>query len=142
METLKEFFDSKIQNLPEEFEPLLGKHFISFLHEEKLFSFQLAQLDRIIKYWMKENPNSDWKPIIDFLLCMLDSENRDASILFSEIPVTIHEDYMLDKLFSTYSTVFDPVFLSKDHFIYLYHKVKELELKNQLLMKTLTKNSK
>ena len=141
METLKEFFATN-EKCSESIEHLLYIHLMSFLHEPKLANFDLARIHRICTIWMNNHQGVNIKPIIDFLFTCLDVQGTDASVLFSLIPVTEHEDYMLDKCFTTYANVFTSDFMSKDHFRYLYQKSKLLEFKNQLLLNTLSKRSK
>ena len=130
MEKVKEFFQNEDEiNL--EMEELIAKNLDSFFDEPKLITLKVSVIHRILFDYIKYNPKADMLPLINFVFKCIDIKGRDAAVLFGTIPLSKHEDYLFDKIYTRFNELPEILlFLNTPHHIHIFNKMKYLEEEN------------
>ncbi len=141
MEELKIFFENR-GVLTEEIEVQLSRYFLSFIREDHLMDLDLPQLYRVLTRHL-DGVGRVHPSILDFLYRCLDHFGRSGSVLFNAIDANKNprEEEMLNTLFTRYVDVFDVSYFDSSHYLYLAHRVRDLERDIEVLTEYLDNRS-
>lgn len=119
-------------------EDLMALYFLHHINDEKLLSFQVPSLYRILNKFLNNHKNDNdfekkkiFSVLIPFLFKCLDLHGRKASVLFSGIDLSNCNYEYLYRLLNEYSNVFD------FHFINSTMMKTNYELQNEFIQKEL-----
>lgn len=110
-----------------EFENRISEELMEHIDKPMMFSLSIPAIHRILSLHIKKFGDQNALAIINFFFKCMDYWKQDASVLFDVIPISSHEDYLIQKLFTEYKDIFEFCFLGSEHSKWIVEKYMQCQ---------------